>query len=76
VALPLHDKLMERSDYYRHCIEALMQRWTRSFLSIYSAFQVGSWCECRTQNSRLSTFCFDMPCRAFWILLRCHRCSS
>ena len=33
-AEPLHDKLMERSEFYRHCTEALMQRWMRSFRSI------------------------------------------
>ena len=32
---------------------------------------------CRAQKSRLSSFCFDMPCRAVWILFRCrHYCDS
>ena len=34
IAKPLHNKLMQRSELYRHCIEALMQRWIRSFRSI------------------------------------------
>jgi hypothetical protein len=33
-AEPLHDKLIQRSEFYRHCTEALMERWIRSFRSI------------------------------------------
>ena len=37
IGQPVHHKLMERSDLYRHCIEALMQRWIRSYHRIDSA---------------------------------------
>ena len=75
-AEPLHNKLMERSEFYRHCTEALMQRWIRSFRSIPPFLVVNfvdslNLCSCRAQKWRVSSFCFDMPCRAFWILLRC-----
>ena len=74
-AEPLHDKLIQRSEFYRHCTEALMQRWIRSFRSI-PPFLVVNFVDslvisCRAQKWRFSSFCFDMPCRAFWILLRC-----
>jgi hypothetical protein len=34
-AHPWHRKLMEQSEFYRHCFEALRQRWVRFFLSIF-----------------------------------------
>ncbi len=73
-AEPLHDKLIQRSEFYRHCTEALMERWIRSFRSIplFGCHFVNLLgLSCRAQKSQRLSLCFDMPCRAFWILLRC-----